>query len=302
MMEKCRLLVVAFVALLALAGCSQGAAPSLAPADQAPAAAPAQRSGESAANPSGASGSSAQTNWDRYVIRQATLVLTVQEVEAALASVEKIAGAAGGYVAQSASQRNGGRITADITIQVPATALDQTVASLKGLALVVESAKVTSQDVTEEYVDNEASLTNLKAAEQSTQRLLDKATNMNDVLSIQRELTTIRGNIEKIQGRQNYLKRRVDMSSVAVHLQPESAAAAAASRSAWQPLQTAATAWEMSLGLLQGLANVAITLIVGFLWWAAPLALLVYWLWRRRPRGRPRTPPFPPQPTQPGVA
>ncbi|MCL4464973.1 MAG: DUF4349 domain-containing protein [Chloroflexi bacterium] len=304
MMKATRLALLFLLTALLLVGCSSAATPPYAPSDQAPApaGATAPRAGESATNTSGAGGSAAQTNWDRYIMRQATLTLTVKDVEAALASVEKVAAAAGGYVAQSASRRDGASVIADITIQVPAAALDQAVADLKGLALVVESAKITSQDVTEEYVDNEASLTNLRAAEQSTQRLLNQATKMDDILSIQRELTAIRGNIEKLQGRQNYLKRRVDMSSIAVHLQPESAAAVAAGRSGWQPLQTVAVAWENSLTLLQGLASLLIMLVVGVLWWLLPLLLLGRWLWARRPKGRPRTPPFPPQPAQPGAA
>lgn len=283
---------------LLLAGCASAGAP-VAPSAPAPRPAATAAPATSAAQPGPGS---AQTNWDRYVIRQAELVLVVKDVEGAMAEVQKLAEAAGGYVVQSSSRRDGTRVLADLTIQVPAEALDKTVDGLKRLALSVDSAKITMQDVTEEYVDNEANLTNLKAAEQSTLRLLDKTTNMDQIISVQRELTRIRGDIERIEGRQRYLQRRVAMSSISLHLLPESAAATAASRGAWQPLQTAAVAWEMSLNLLTQLANALIWLVVGF-WWLLPLLFLARWLWRRRPKARPRAaPPFPPQPVQPSGA
>lgn len=297
-MMKTRALVLLTAAWwLLLAGCSSPAAPSSNVPSVAPAAG---RAAEQSKAASSQPDTGAQANWDRYVIRQADLALVVEDVEGTMVEVQKLATAAGGYLAQSNSRRDGARVLADITIQVPASAFDKTVDDLKSLALSIDSAKITSQDVTEEYVDNEANLTNLKAAEQSTLRLLDKTTRIEDILTIQRELTRIRGDIEKIEGRQLYLKRRVDMSSIAIHLVPESVAATAAGRSGWQPLQIAAVAWETSLNLLTQLASVLITLVIVF-WWLIPLFFLVRWLWRRRPRRAPLAPPYPPKPIQPAT-
>ena len=66
-----------------------------------------------------------------------------------------------------------------------------------------------SQDVTEEYVDLGANLRNLQASESAILKLMDKATQIQDVLALQRELTNVRGQIERIQGRKTYLERRI---------------------------------------------------------------------------------------------
>lgn len=290
---KSRIVALALLVALALSlvGCA-GAAPS--PMRQASSGAD---TGQAASAPSGmapaappvpaegSSGGAAQEAWDRYVIRNADLRLVVKDVEAASAEVEKVATEAGGYVAQSNTRREDSRVLADISIQVPAESFDRVVEQLRRLAVTVDYAKTSTQDVTEEYVDNEARLRNLRAAEESTQRLLDKTTKMEDILAVRRELTSLRGEIEKIEGRQNYLKRRVEMSTINVHLTTEASTALAAGRSGWDPLANAQVAWESSLSFISRAVDVLVVLIV-FLWWVFPLAGIVWgvWRWRRRRR------------------
>ena len=47
---------------------------------------------------------------------------------------------------------------------------------------------------------------------------MDKATQIQDVLSLQRELTNVRGQIERIQGRKRFLERRSDMATITLSL------------------------------------------------------------------------------------
>ncbi|MHB1131325.1 MAG: DUF4349 domain-containing protein [Chloroflexota bacterium] len=302
-----RLRVVTLMAALLLMASSCSMAPAAAPAPSSVTPAQGRASAPVApgaySNEKGATGSADQASatqaWDRYVIRQASLTLIVKDVEAAASEVEKAATAAGGYVSQSNSRRDSGKVLVDLTIQVPAAALDETIEAVKRLAVVVDTANVTSQDVTEEFVDNEARLANLKAAEESTKRLLANTTRIEDILIVERELTRLRGEIEKIEGRQRYLQRRVDMSSITVRLMPETAAAVAGARAGWQPLQNALAAWEASLTFLSQAVS-GLLIIVVFLWWVVPLILGVVW-WRRRHPSRPRRGP-PVQPPTPGAA
>ncbi|MHB1005528.1 MAG: DUF4349 domain-containing protein [Chloroflexota bacterium] len=234
------------------------------------------------------SGAAAKTAWDRYVIRTADVSLVVKDVEGAVGQVESVATSAGGLVAQSNVRRDASRVLADVTIQVPAQTFEKVIGELKGLALIVETVRTSSQDVTEEYVDNDAQLANLRAAEDSTRRLLGQTSRMDDVLTVQRELTRIRGDIEKIEGRQRYLQRRTDMSTINVHLAVEAPGAMAAARSGWQPLRTIATAWEASLTFASGTLDVLLAIVV-FSWWLVPVVAVCVFLWRRRPRRQPKS-------------
>ena len=296
---KYRVVAVALllVLLMSLVGCASPTAPSR----EAPPAADKGYAGSApvgaapAAPPAAEQGGSAQESWDRYVIRNAEMKLVVKDVEVTSVEVKRVATEAGGYVAQSNTRREDSRVLADITIQVPAEAFDRVVEQLRRLAVTVDYAKTSTQDVTEEYVDNEARLRNLRAAEESTQRLLDQATKMEDILAVRRELTSLRGEIEKIEGRQNYLKRRVEMSTINVHLTTEASTALAAGRSSWDPLASAQLAWQSSLSFISRAIDVLVVLVV-FLWWVFPLAGIVWavWRWRRRRRTRSTTAVEPP--------
>ena len=80
----------------------------------------------------------------------------------------------------------------------------------------VTTDTVSGQDVTEEYVDLQSRERNLLAAEQSLLDLYNRARDVQDALSIQRELTGVRGQIEQIQGRMQYLKKSSDSSQISL--------------------------------------------------------------------------------------
>jgi hypothetical protein len=138
-----------------------------------------------------------------------------------------------------------------------------------------------SQDVTDEYVDLDANLRNLQASETAILKLMDKATQISDVLSLQRELTNVRGQIERIQGRKTYLERRTDMATITLSLRLPPVAAAPITGTSWDPVATALRGWQASLTVLRALASVAIVALA-FSWWLVPVAALGVVVWRRR--------------------
>ena len=93
--------------------------------------------------------------------------------------------------------------------------------------------------------------------------------------------------IEKVEGRQNYLKRRVDMSTINVHLSTESGTALSSMRSSWQPVRTAQVAWEASLTVISRALDVLVAVVV-FFWWFFVIAALAIMLWRWRRGRRPK--------------
>jgi hypothetical protein len=253
-----------------------------APAREAPrpAAAPGAPAGAAPAAPPQSGETGATAAWDRMIIRTANLTLVVQDVEQSLAAARDITQAVGGFLAKSTTRYEGEHMVADLTLQVPAVAYDNTIQRLRGLAVRVDSESSSSQDVTEEYTDLESQLRNLQATEASLLRLLDRATQINDILAVQRELTNVRGQIERIQGRMKYLSRRSDMSTINVSLIPE-ARSKRKPPEAWNPLQTLAKALQGSLKLLEGLIDV-LFVIIGYMWWLFILAAIGGFIASRR--------------------
>jgi hypothetical protein len=194
-------------------------------------------------------------------------------------------------VFQSNSTIRDDKTYAALTIQVPAAAFDDTMNRLRKLTGVkVEGEDSTSQDVTEEYVDLKAQLTNLQAAETELVRLLAKTNSVAEILSVQRELTNVRGEIDRRQGRINYLDKRTAMSSIVVNISPVLPANVKNTEANnWNPLEVLQTAWAGSLKGLQGLYTVGITMGV-WLIWLGPLFLIGYLVYRRLTRSRPAGP------------
>jgi Domain of unknown function (DUF4349) len=252
------------------------------------AAAPAQAPADQAAPP--------PLSADRMVIRTAQLSIQVGDMESALASVRKIADQGGGFVSTSSTRiervNDQDRTVADLTIQVRSSIVDETLSALRALGKVTAETSG-SQDVTEEYVDLDSNLRNLQASESAILKLMDKATRIEDVLSLQRELTTVRGQIERIQGRKRFLERRTDMATISVSLRlPAPESDARPTSPAWDPLGIAQRGWQASLTVLRAAAEVMIV-VAAFSWWLLPVIAVGLYVWQRR-RARPVAPPAPP--------
>lgn len=293
----------------AAAGGATIGAPAASVASDAAAAAP-QRSAvaaNSAAAPNNSLPDTSAQILDRMVLRTAQLTVQVTDMESALAQARQIATRGGGFVSASNTRvekvNDQDRMVADLTLQVRSDAADATLSDLRNLGKVTTETSG-SQDVTEEYVDLTSNLRNLQASESAILKLMDKATQIQDVLALQRELTNVRGQIERIQGRKTYLERRSDMATITLSLRLPPVDAPRTG--GWDPLGVAARGWQASLTVLRGAAE-ALIVIVAFSWWLVPFvaAGAYIWLHRRRtpaPATPSAAPPTGPAPTGPATS
>jgi hypothetical protein len=110
-------------------------------------------------------------------------------------------------------------------------------------------------------VDLQSRERNLLAAEQSLLDLYNRADDVQDALSIQRELTGIRGQIKQVQGGMQYLKQSSDTSQVSLNITP--VASPPKPPPAWDPALVVAKAWTTaSLAVLQALAAAILSTLV----------------------------------------
>jgi hypothetical protein len=70
--------------------------------------------------------------------------------------------------------------------------------------------------VTEEFIDIQARIKTKKELENRYKELLAKANTVEELLSIEKELGTLRTEIESIEGRLKYLQDRVSLSSLTI--------------------------------------------------------------------------------------
>ncbi|HEX5688675.1 MAG TPA: DUF4349 domain-containing protein, partial [Roseiflexaceae bacterium] len=229
-------------------------------------------------------GEIAQPQIDRLVIKTADLSLQVESVRDAEAAVRAKVQALGGYVVKAENSGADESMTAQITFRVPAQRFDEALSGMQGLAKKVLGRTVSGDDVTEEFVDLQSRLRNLEATRARLATFLDKAATVEEALKVNESLSQIQGEIEQVKGRTEYLKQSAALSTVTVALSPVPTVAPIVEEGGWQPLVVARGALRDLIELGQGLANVAIVLLVWTPLWL-PLLLLGLWV-RRRMAGR----------------
>jgi hypothetical protein len=240
-MKLTNTLALAF-ALAALAGCgSRDAAPQriadLSPANgssaNASSAADARAGGGGAQNAvqnvslQQADASQAQpVPAERKIIRDATLTLEVEEPVKAAERVTSIAESRGGFVVSSESRHEsgarGGKTYEVFTVQlrVPAAQFDAALKDIRATAGEVLAEKVSGKDVTEEYIDLEARLRTQRALEAQLLDIMKSAHEVSEAISVQKELTNVRTEIERVEGRRRFLESQSSLSTINVTLQP----------------------------------------------------------------------------------
>ena len=166
----------------------------------------------------GAATSTLQTT-QRRVISTASLSIEVELVESAIDQVRTIAESVGGFVEHLSSFGNGEDQQANMTLRVPQEQFTNAVERIEDLG-EVQNRNLGSEDVSEQFIDLEARLKSALRQEESLLSLLERANVVGEILTIERELTRIRSEIERVQGRLNFLERRVDLATISVSLFP----------------------------------------------------------------------------------
>ena len=153
---------------------------------------------------------------DLLIIKIGTMSLQVTSLDAAVTAASQKVDALGGFVSGSDRSGDGENAEASLTFRIPAARWDEALAALRGLADKVLLERSSTEDVTGQVVDLGARIKNLGATERALQAIMDRATEIKDVLSVQAELTKVRGQIEEMTAEKNHLVEQAAMSTLTV--------------------------------------------------------------------------------------
>jgi len=217
---------------------------------------------------------------ERMIIRNGDMYLVVKDVIETRDEIAALAARLGGYVVSSGISGEEAGMRGNIAIRVPDEKFEQAMAELRTLAVRVRSESTGSQDVTEEYIDLDSRLSNAEATESQYLEVLEKATDVEDILRVYERLSQIRQQIEQIKGRMQYLERLASMSLISVTLRPEVSDKPLAS-AGWNALEILKSAVRGIVTFGQWLASAAIWLVIFSPVWGAIWAIIY---WRRRKR------------------
>ncbi|ELZ70439.1 DUF4349 domain-containing protein [Haloferax sp. Atlit-10N] len=213
-----RLKLLSVALLVLLAGCTGGAADGGAGGAES----------VSLAADTAASTDAEQTGGDdlpqaqrRAVIKNGRIELTVDEFNESRDAVEATAESYGGYISDSneyVNRRSGGTYrSGQLVVRVPSEDFSAFMADMKDLG-EVERVETNSQDVTDQLVDIEARLSNLRAQRDRLRELYESANTTEDVLAVEERLTEVQTEIERLEAQKQSLEDRVALSTVRVSL------------------------------------------------------------------------------------
>jgi hypothetical protein len=198
------------------------------------------------------------------IIRTGHVEIEVPDLAAAVASARTRVLAVGGYVSASDESASGEGASASAVYRIPANRWDEALEGIRGLATVVRGQQVETEAVTAQVVDLGARITNLRASEAALQSIMGQATKIADVLAVQGELTTVRGEIERLVAEKALLEERAAYGTLTVVFSLPATPATEEVRRGWDPAVDADRATGTLISVGQAVASSAIWLgIVG---------------------------------------
>lgn len=250
----------------------------------APAASPAAEAAPADASKAGAE---VPPSAPRKIIYNAQVTLIVDSLSGFDARFTRLVKESGGYVSATdqSSQADAQRF-ASWTIRIPVERFDGFLAAVSRLG-ELQKSHLDSQDVTMEFYDLEARITNKQQEEKRLlKHLADSTGKLEDILAVERELTRVRGEIEQMQGRNRYLGNLSALSTVTLTVSEI--------RNYVPPVRPTfagqvARTFHESLETLIGFGKAVVLLVVALAPWLPLLliaALLIRWFLGKRFRRR----------------
>lgn len=221
------------------------------------------------------------------IIRTGNMSLLVPDVEKTIARLQEIAQAQFGDVLaldDTTPSQPGERHIATLKLSVPQDRFAQTMDAIAKLG-GVQTRSVAAEDVTNQIVDSQARLKNLRHTEEDLLRIMDRQGKVADLLDVQNQISSTRDEIEQLDAQLKSMQHRVAYSALSISLEDEIPAALVGPGAGTQLGDSWQTALRDSKELALRIGAGVLRIVAFAPYWAVPIALawwLVAWL-RRRP-------------------
>jgi hypothetical protein len=147
----------------------------------------------------------------RIITKRANIIVEVDRLDDAKKGLETIIEKSGGHIVHDSLYED--RYNA--SLKVPSIKLQAILDKISNLGDKI-SQSISQDDVTNQFVDNEARLKNLILFRDKMKNLLNQTTNIEEILKIERELRRVQTEIDSIKGRLKYLKDAIALSPIEV--------------------------------------------------------------------------------------
>ncbi|MCR5500493.1 MAG: DUF4349 domain-containing protein [Acetatifactor sp.] len=211
----------------------------------------------------------------RKLIKNVSMNVETQEYNTLMANLEARVKELGGYV-QNMESYNGSSYSrnsyvrhANLTVRIPQNKLDEFVNSVSELGNVTSRSE-NVEDVTLQYVDVKSHKESLQVEQQRLLELLERATNLEDIITLENRLSTVRYQIESMESTLRTYDDLVDYSTVRLTINEVEVYTPVVEEkeSNWQ---------RMTRGFMESLVSVGNGLLNFGIWFVIKLPYIVVW-------------------------
>lgn len=166
-----------------------------------------------APNKANDNGNSNELNtYERKIIKNAFLSFESDKPEENIRTISQLVSKNQGYIISNNQSKLENVNEFRINFKVPFQRFDAILLEIEKNGGVLISKRVSSDDVTEEFIDNESQIKAQKELEIRYLQLVKQAKTIKDMLEIETKLSEVRANIEGIEGRQRFLQNNTQFS------------------------------------------------------------------------------------------
>ncbi|MBB6214933.1 hypothetical protein HNQ80_001018 [Anaerosolibacter carboniphilus] len=166
-----------------------------------------------------------QAESDRKVIKSGYVDLNVDEYDEKFSQITRIVSDSGGFIESSNTQYKQYNEAnpeeslkfGSVLIRIPENRFVEVLDQIKSLG-VVTNISISGQDITKEYRSTVDEIENLKIQEKSLRGIMEKASNVKDILEVERELSRVRGEINRMTGDVKRWDDLVSLSTIQITL------------------------------------------------------------------------------------
>lgn len=158
----------------------------------------------------------------RKLIRTITIEAETKDLDALLTDLDAQLAALGGYVQskQVRGSATSNRRNASMTLRIPADKLDQFVNHVSGATNILSNSE-TTEDVTLKFIATESRIAALEAEEARVMELIGKAENLNELLTLESKLSSIRQELEEVKSQLKLYENLIDYGTVYLSISEE---------------------------------------------------------------------------------
>lgn len=158
----------------------------------------------------------------RLVVKNGEIALQVDDYSEAQQRVQSITARHGGIVVGSSSHIGSDEeLQGFVTVKIPVAQFDAAVSEFRKIGEKLLRENIHAQDISASYYDLEARIANKRKTETRLMEILQSANKVEEIMSVERELSMVREQIEQMEAQKKHMGDQAAMSTLTIHLTGE---------------------------------------------------------------------------------